>query len=54
MPNEENVKELPLQDGTYAEEILTPDMARTNETPIIENPDDREYEKMEEYKEGGI
>ena len=54
MRKKEKVEELPVEDGAYIEEIFTPDMARTDRIPIIERPDNREYEKMEKYTEGGI
>jgi len=46
---EEDNKEIEIVDGSF-----TPEIPDTIELPVIENPDDREYEKVEIEVEGGV
>lgn len=49
MEENQNTQELPTQDGTYIDNILD-----TLEIPVIENPNEREYEQIENNGEGGL
>ena len=50
------VQELPVEDGTYTEEIITPEMVSTKEIPDTEEDLDKykEQESIKNAVEGGL